>query len=217
MADETARFGLPFQEHDDAPAGYLDNQDLAEEIEARLGYAGAQGGKSIVPGAQGRTNAAYGLLGTPDRVPGLVLPDDDDLIFVYFHALLLAPSGSGQVGSAAIFIEGNQLKADDGDGAPAVQEASVNGSSLTEAYQVVTTTPRGLAIGVLNSNTDVSNVATGMALAGEAAIGGGRLAIMGLPAGTYDITVQFKASAGTVTAKERKLYAWTKEFPTSGV
>lgn len=31
-------------------------------------------------------------------------------------------------------------------------------------------------------------------------------------AGTYDVSVQFKSSSGTVTAKERKLWVWTMGF-----
>ena len=31
-------------------------------------------------------------------------------------------------------------------------------------------------------------------------------------AGTYDISVQFKASSGSVTVKNRKLWVWTMGF-----
>jgi hypothetical protein len=236
MPGTTSRFALRYQTHDDPPAGHLEGENLANDVEARLGYAGAQGGKSIIPAEQSRTNTSYGLLGTPDRVSGLVLPNDDDLIFIAYEALWKCAVGAN--GRAAIFINSNQLKVQTVIGSsraePIVNEARPGGGA--DIYQTLVSAPFGLANLLAPINTS-SHVATGQALAiiddsvsalletmvegntvdlGPGA-SGGICVVKGLPAGEYEVSVQYRATSGSVTAKERALYAWTKEYPGSGV
>src|ERR1044072_980378 len=63
-------------------------------------------GKSIISTTESRTNTAYGLLTTPDRVQNIVLPTDG-LIFILFHATWQQAVASAA--RAAIFIGANQL------------------------------------------------------------------------------------------------------------
>ncbi len=68
----------------------------------------------------------------------------------------------------------------------------------------------GLAAGPLTSG-DADDTNTGMVVPGAP------IYIERLPAGTYTISVVWKVSGGTGHVKKRRLEAWTKEFPTSGI
>lgn len=225
----TPRFDLSLPEDGDSPNGPSQLQDLAEDVEARLGYAGAQGGKSIIATEQSRTNVAYGLLGTPDRVQDIVLPTDG-LIFALYQAQWKSSNGFGAAW-AAFFLGSNQLKVDahpQTGGAPVVQEAGGPGPADTYAMLGTGAASGWNSAGVgLNSwlgndlvakGNDVSTgqiIGTGPNTSGQR-VASGPVAIFAA-AGTYDLSVQFKASVGSVTAKNRKLWVWTKEFPTSGI
>lgn len=208
---DTARFAIPLPEDADPPNGPAQLQSAAEAIEARLGYAGAQGGKAVIATEQTRSNAAYGLLGTPDRIDDLVVENDGDLLIVDYSALWRINSGLGGGATAAIFLDPGsgavQLKSFNDAGAPAVQEVS-NGGGVD--FDWLRSAATGL-VHVGSGSGDGSVVTTGM-LAGQLCV------IERLAAGTYDISVQFKTAGGsTVAVKERRLTAWTKEFPTSGI
>lgn len=179
-------------------------------------------GKSIIATEESRTNAAYGTLTTPDRVQSVVLPTDG-LIRVAYSALW-KESNLGAA-RAAIFVGANQLKVDaPGEAGAAVIEAAALGfPSGPNVYSGLKSCPVGL-IGGVNAG---SQVATGQAIglassttAGitpqvelngnvrtlEEGVFGGVCLIEGLAAGSYDVSVQFKASAGSVSAKERRLW-----------
>jgi hypothetical protein len=81
------------------------------------------------------------------------------------------------------------------------------------------TTPTGLWSG--NDLTAYTgDVTTGQALVGygqqtggsPAGGVGGLCVIEGLPAGTYTISIQYKATSGSVTAKNRRLKVRTESF-----
>lgn len=242
MSTDYGRFGITVPDDSDAPNGPANFRSAVDDLTARLGYAGAQGGKSVVATAQGRTNTAYGLLGTPDRVSGLVVPADGDWIFILFDALVKTSAGGGR---AAIFLDGtpgggslNQLKVTDlGSPGNPGNEAAVIASTL---YERVVSDPIGLiASGSAGGATDNLHVGTGTAIgiAGRNAAtipiayevsgsaqtrndpnpGVGGICAVQVDAGTYDVSVQYKASSGTITAQQRRLAVWTKEFPASGI
>lgn len=176
-------------------------------------------GKAIIPGVEIRTNAAFGLLATPDQVAGIVLPTDG-LIRVRFHALWKGGATS-DAPRAAIFLGANQLKiATQSEGAaPVTQEAEQN---QTGSYAPLVTFPGGL-IGHHNAG-DNSLVGTGMALddpsrtgywykgttqviSSGGAQGMGTECLIFADAGTYTVSVQFRSSAGeAVSVKNRKLW-----------
>jgi hypothetical protein len=236
-----ARFLIPRPEDSDAPDGPSEFNAALDVVDTRLRYAGAQGGKSsIISGSQSRTNVAYGKLGTPDQVSSLVLPADG-LILVAFQAVW-AESVAG-AGRAAIFLDGtagggssNQLKIANvrSSGNPVTQAAATNeGTGVTD--HPLFTFVGGLASGVGNGAYG-ADVTTGQVLGGHApttalaqevngtveSIGAAPSSVGGpvmifAAAGTYDISVQVKSSSGSVTMHDRHLWAWTKEFPSSGI
>ncbi len=169
-------------------------------------------GKSIIATEETRNSTSFGLMATPDRVSGITLPTDG-LIFVAYQALWKT-SGQGQ---AAIFLNSNQVKIRPAYGAGAT--APIAGLATTEAeaneYEGLASGGSGL-IGSPSAGAgdpQTSDVATGqvVGILGGVFPPGGPACIFAA-AGTYDVSVQFKASAGTVTAKERKLWVWTLGF-----
>lgn len=200
---------------------------LADDVDAQL--LTRSFGKSIIATTESRTNAALGLMTTPDRVQNLVLPADG-LIFVAYQATWQASNPSA--GRAAIFLGANQMKVGVTDAsfpAPSVQGAYASGNAGVD--RLLTSAPFGLVSH--DSNTAYTgDVSTGQAVGmilpsptrpwvqfggsttdvstSPAAPGG--LCCIFAAAGTYDISVQFAASAGSVTAKNRKLWAWTLGF-----
>lgn len=175
-------------------------------------------GKSIITTEESRTNASYGLLGTPDRVQNIVLPTDGLIAIAVQSMFKSSVSGAGR---AAIFIGSNQLKVVDRDGSltdPSVQTAATGFTN----YSVLTTNPSlglyGMAAGSAY-NGDVTtgqmigiiSAATGGGVNPDGFDGGGALYVFAA-AGTYDVSIQYKSASGSVTAKNRKLWVWTINF-----
>jgi hypothetical protein len=212
-----------------------DTQDMFATLGVNRAGAAQRRGKSIIATTEGRTNVAFGLLTTPDRVQNIVLPTDG-LICVAYKALWDGGNGNGR---AAIFIGANQLKVAENDspaaGAPVTQAAVGFGSM----YKHLHTAPFGITSfdANINDSTDVTTgqVVGGIAIAwsqeingttrtlsngafgGNATTGGVNVPFGGpcyifAAAGTYDISIQFKCSSGTVNAKQRKLWVWTMGF-----
>lgn len=145
----------------------------------------------IIATEESRTNTEFGTLTTADEITGVVLPENG-LIVVGYMALL--KQSVSEAARAAIFVGANQLKRGAG-GAPAVQEnLGISGIGF-----------HNLEVGangiVLQANGAEAQVTTGM-------LNGGGCSIFAA-AGTYTISVRFKATSGSVTAKERKLWVYT--------
>lgn len=192
--------------------GALDVDNLLAAVKQKLGLSDAgavRRGKSIVATEEVRANVAYGLMGTPDRVQSVVVPADG-LLVVAFQALF--KSSDAGTGRAAIFIAGNQVKIQDAPNrAPVVQEAATVGTD----YDPVTTFGGGLIAGTASAGDHASDVATGQVLGVNTTINdfyGGPCYIHGLAAGTYDVSVQFRAGSGAVSVKERRLFVWSMGF-----
>jgi|GEM_PF-2745839 len=155
-------------------------------------------GKSIIATEESRTNAAYGMLPTQDRVASVVLPTDG-LLRVGFQAIWKESITSAA--RVAIFLGSNQLKSASGV-APVVQEASLGADP--SIFQAIGSHSGGLA-GSSGSQAQVygGDVTTGQVL-GLSPFG---FVTLFAAAGTYDVSIRFKSSPlGTVTAKERKLW-----------
>jgi hypothetical protein len=160
---------------------------------------------------EARTNTAYGKLTTPDEVANIVLPTDG-LIVVGYHAAW--KNSVDNVGRAAIFLNGNQLKVN--VNGSSIQNSEANGATGTgySQYGVVASTSGGL-----NGSGGYPTPYAGPSTTGQAIMAalssssnpntpGGPCFIFAA-AGTYDVSVRFKSSSGTVTAKERKLWVFT--------
>lgn len=176
----------------------------ANAIEDRMlqiaGYAGA----TNITTEEARTNVAYGTLTTPDQVTGIVMPTDG-LICVAFQAMWK----ESVVGAAraAIFIGTNQLKlASNSAAAPVVQETAHGAPS--SIYKPLTSATFGLDGSSGSGTAYTGDVTTGQVLGGTSS---GYVSVFAA-AGTYDVSVKFNATSGSVTAKNRVLRVWTKAF-----
>ncbi len=166
--------------------------------------ANVRRGKFVQSATGTRTNVAYGALSNgPDQVANVVLPTDG-LIVVGYQALWQ----ESVVGAAraAIFVAANQLKTGSAGGAPVVNEAQIGNTANLDTPLSTSSLGIQSSAAVTANSTDVT---TGQTL-GNAGAGG--LCYIFAAAGTYTISVQFKASSGTVSVKNRHLWVSTKSF-----
>lgn len=173
-------------------------------------------GKSVIATEEARTNVAYGKLTTPDQVSSVVLPTDG-LICVAYHAMF--KNSVTTAGRAAIFLGANQVKtADNGTAAPVVAEEN-GGNSAVDTYR-----PLYSGAGGGSGGTGLSLASSATAYTGDVTTGQllGEVGAASAPtpgpvyifaaAGTYDVSIQFRSTSGSVTVKERKLWVWTMGF-----
>lgn len=180
-------------------------------------------GKSIIATEESRTNVAYGLLTTPDRVSSIVLPTGGLLRILFIAEAKESVAGAGR---AAIIVGDTLLRA--ASHAPhrvlddtMEQEASLQDVDAANTYNILTTFPGGLVGGssVVTGSTSggagdnprvVATVSASadpyVARAGAVDLDQGGFCIVEAAAGTYDVSVQFKSSSGSVTVKNRKLW-----------
>lgn len=210
--------------------GNLDSNNIAASLGASAGVNTAGSTvKGVVSnaGPGTRTNVAYGALNDAADSVTVALPANGLIAVWYQGTWQESVSGAG---SAAIFIGANQLKYAEGDGSPSAlpntQAAGINAPALA--------TPLATFYGGLWSCTPIAgytgDVTTGqiVGLQGIPALSpssgrpptsdGATFAIAGGPcyifaaAGTYAVSVQFKASSGTVTASNRRLWVRVLSF-----
>lgn len=209
-------------------------------LDGRLDIVEAQNpsrGKSVIAAEHSRTNVAYGKMGsTPgvdaDQVSGIVLPTNGQ-IHISFQALW--KESVDAAARAAIFIGLNQLKiARTGTpGGPVTQAAAMtSGGSTAGVYVPLASGSMGLGShNTSGTSASLSDVTTGQVV-GMAPVDtfgavyevgstlltyASRVPVAGevvvfAAAGTYDISIQFKSSSGSVTVKERKLWVWSMGF-----
>jgi hypothetical protein len=185
---------------------------------------GPSRGKSIIATEESRSSSSYGLMTTPDRVSGIVLPTDG-LLRIHYAAEIKGSSGNNA--RAAIFIGSNQLKiAANNSASPIAAETQIL-TQASNAYNRIATFEGGLlARGSLDpSNAAIHPTYTGDVTTGQASyvdfvtqptdgastgayavqVGGG-FCLVEAAAGTYDISVQFAAvSSGSVSVRNRRL------------
>jgi hypothetical protein len=176
-------------------------------------------GHSNTATSESRTNTAYGLLPTPDQVTEIVLPTDG-LIAVAFQATC-QESSLGQ-GQAALFLNGTQVKLAATTTA-AVAETFFGGSSGANIPRPLFSYGAGITSGPVSTSSYGGDATTGQIVGGTAGqIAGSPVPGAGGPcyifaaAGTYHVSVQFKAAVGSVTIDHRKLWVWTMA-PDQGV
>lgn len=200
--------------------GNIDEQNITGATVQRLGLnnSGNVGrGATIIAATESRTNVAYGTLGTPDQVAGIVLPANGLIAVMYQATWQESVAGAARAG---LFLNSNQVTR---------AVSSVAAPTAVETGTFDTTTPNtdcSLALGSsgLNSRRGVAytgDVSTGQLVgmwnATDAPTANLVTAMFGAAyifaaAGTYTISIQFKSTSGSVTAKNRKLWAWTVGF-----
>jgi hypothetical protein len=192
---------------------------LAEVLGVSVPGGVVRCGKSVTAAEHTRGAASYGpLSGTSgvdatDEVRDIEL-STDGLLVVACQALW--KSSLVQSGKAALFLNGTQVKMRLASGpgvvAPGAPFARTQGDA--DEYEGLASGPSGLhcltAIGGGASQT--SDVTTGQIVGISGAVVYGGPVYIFAAAGTYDVAVQYLAEAGTVSAKERHLWVWTKGF-----
>lgn len=148
---------------------------------------------------ESRESATFGTLPTADLIKEIKVGEKGLVRIGYSARYKSSVSGAGK---AAIFLGTNQLKL------------------YTTESKVVSTSTIGTGFRNLSSSTNIglATYASGDAAGVDATTGQllsvsleGGMAELWLAAGTYDIGVQFKATEGKVTAKERRLFVEVPE------
>lgn len=236
---QVGRFGLWVPEDTDAPDSptqltqLIEGTEATEGLDDLLALAGAQARKVNIAGTQSRENTSYGVLGTADEVKEIILPAYG-LIFVHYEALVKNTVASA--GRVAIFLNENQLKIPRATTAPVTQAAAC--SSSTSTFEYLSTFERGLYCGTEGAPTTpfeavplVAGVQLGTEKLRHEINGGieefdvgngeagkivhhfmGGICVIRAPAGTYTVSIRYKASSGKIESKERTLRVWTQGF-----
>lgn len=154
------------------------------------GIAGTLYTPTVIATEESRTNVAFGTLTTPDEISGVVVPTNGILFVGYLAAV---KSSVASAGSIALFIGSNQATESSGS----LSTTSTEGTGFS-AFQTYSGPAKGGAEQGLGRFGAASFNTTSM-------LGAGMAEFVGLAAGTYAISVKFKASSGSITAKQRRL------------
>lgn len=169
-----------------------------------------QRGFTNISTTETRTNTAYGTLTTPDQVSNVVLPSTGVLVIALQATWQESVDGAAR---AAVFIGANQLQAAFGGG-PAVQEASNGGAVAIDRALATHSLGLGSSAGGSSASAHTGDVTTGQVLGTVSTLDGGAggPCYVFAAAGTYTVSVQFKSSSGSVTAKNRKLWVEARDY-----
>lgn len=200
-----------------ASAG-ITSEKLADADKLGLTAGGTvRRGKVMIAAEEPRTDTSFGLLTTPDRISGVSLPADG-LMFVVYRALW--KSSVAAAGKAGLFLGATQLVRDDSASASPIANEATTHNSVADRYVALGTGPaaglvsddnRAAAITADSSGPQVLGWHQSVAPTSDPRFGGGVLVLFA-PAGSYDVSVQYRATSGTVTVKSRKLWVWTAGF-----
>lgn len=230
---ETTRGKLPYPSDKDVSDPPEQLKALADRDEVLHNYSGATNAKAtVISGEEARENTGFGTLTTPDRVTGLVVPAKA-LVVVEYRALW--KMSVAKAGRCALFIGEEQLK-----GNQPGQEAAklLSGGSNEESANLwhwVRSVPWGVTA-VRNLAASAASPAAGpyASFAGwhNSSVlttleynNGGSLnditagtvlprycVVEGLAEGTYEVSIRYRSTSGSITAKDRTLRVWTREF-----
>jgi len=173
-----------------AAAG-ITRAQLAAEAKAFTWYT-----PKVIATEETRSSTSFGTLTTADSIAGVVMPENGLMAIGYSGFMKSSVASAGRV---AIFLGANQLKKVVNSEFQ-VQEVSTNGTG----FGYVTTMDEGL---FRTGETHASPLPTTGVVLGAQSYGG--MTYVQAAAGTYTISIQYKATSGTVTAKERKLWVVT--------
>lgn len=177
-----------------------DNADILETL------LGARG-KSVIATEETRANTSYGLMTTPDQVT-VTLPTDGLLQIAYQAMIKTSVGGSNQ--AAAIFLGSNQLKLAPPSSVPIIADVGTQ-VATANTYKAL----HSIATGLRTEDTGGTataygpDVTTGQIVGSS---GGGGSVLVFAAAGTYAVSVQFKAQSGSTTVKNRSLWVRVLNF-----
>lgn len=140
-----------------------------------------------------RESATFGKMTLADEIKSVVLPTRGLIAIGYMAKWKSSVAGAGR---AAVFLEANQLKNPQTASAVEVENTGTEYNTLSSS---VNTAALASAAGAAAFTT------TGNPISASSGSGGG-LAYIFASAGTYNISIQFRATSGKVFAKERTLW-----------
>lgn len=181
-------------------------------------------GMTVIASAQSVTSTTYTTLATPDQVTGIVLPTNGYLRIWFQAQWWESVAGAAR---AAIFLGANQAVMALASQPSPVQVAAATGAGLANIIVPLASCPFGLVsthnngatylgdsttgqiVGLLNYPTGGSESAleingTVYTVTNTFGVYGG-LCVISAAAGTYTVSVRYKASSGVVNAQNRKL------------
>ncbi len=179
--------------------------DIGDQVAAMTVAGGFNEGANVrrgfcsVVSEESRSSASYGLMTTSDIVEGIVVPANALVLVCYQAWWKESVLGAAR---AAIFFNSNQLKY----GGDTNQEASIGGTNAN-AFMPLSSGSGGLGSPATSSATNFGPSATPRAISTGTTTSGFAI-VDALTAGTFDISVQFKSTSGSVTVKNRKLWAF---------
>jgi len=199
--------------------GNLDSSNLAASVLTSAGINSGTKvkGASIIATTETRTNTAFGTLTTPDQVTGIQLAANG-MLAIWYHATWQESSaGHGQ---AAIFLNAVQLSTYDESFASPIAQVAVTGGVASPNQDMMLATYNGGLCSVQSASAALpytGDVALGQVLAVTNDNGGFNQRTGGpcyafATAGSYTVSVQYAASSGSVTAKNRRLYVQALSF-----
>lgn len=162
-------------------AGIKEASEQAESATAFKWYT-----PKVIATEESRTNTSFGTLTTPDEIKSVVVPENGIIRIGY---IALAKSSISENGELAAFVGSEEL--------PPGGNTAITTNEFRRFYSSV----RGLERSSVGSSFGAGTV---MLRAGATLSGGMMEAAP--PAGTYNVSVQYKASSGSITAKERRLW-----------
>ena len=200
--------------------GNLDATNLAASAAQAAGVN--QAGQTVkgatnIATSESTSSTSYTTLATPDRVANVVLPSNG-LIAVWYQATWQQSAASAA--NAAIFVGSNQLSfGQAGVAAQNLQFASIGTQTAVDV--LLSSGPGGVfSLGGQTYTGAYAGDATTGQIVGGGVVGGGTAAgdpqygpcYIFAAAGSYTVSVQFKCSSGTVTAKNRRLWVQALSF-----
>lgn len=221
-------------------AGSVDTSVLADDAVTPAKLSEARG-KAVIATEESRTNTAYGTLTTPDRVSSVVVPSDGLLCIAYQavwkESVAKAARAALFIGANQLKVQANG----GGTVEPSTTAATLGAGSgiaapSTNLYKPLVSDPSLGLVSDMATSATANDVATGQLIGFVSTqdpigieLGGtvtnvtpgatnympttrGGACLVFVAAGTYDVSVQFKASSGSVTVKNRRLYVWTIGF-----
>lgn len=142
----------------------------------------------IIAPEETRENTAFGTLATKDEITNIVVPAGG---YIEVGFLALIKSSVASAGRVGLFLGGNNILSPGGLG-----EAGTSGTG----YFVFTTAPEPGTI----ARSSTTTLPTAIAIA--------TVRVYIATPGTYALSVQYKATSGSVSAKERTLWAEVHGF-----
>jgi hypothetical protein len=147
-----------------------------------------------------RTNVAFGLMTTPDQISGVVIPTGGTLLINYRAIWRASVANAGRV---AIFVGANQVKNMGPEAQPVLYESPTSVEEFNTRFAYLESTSNGFFTSIINNSKGSASfgaVTTGL-------ISGQWMAIEGLAAGTYNVSIQYRGTSGGVVVRERTLKA----------